>query len=126
MSARGAGKDEPFYDYLTSVELAGRTLRNQVGPSKWLDETLEAFKRLRKGTRSVDLMIEYPEIMHELPWLNEYQSREIVSLPHTRPLTLERDNARLFSNQYYPRSGGGQVRLQPEHAPGRTIGHLDA
>ncbi|HSQ17959.1 MAG TPA: serine/threonine-protein kinase, partial [Anaerolineales bacterium] len=27
---RGAGKDEPFYDYLTSVELAGRTLRNQV------------------------------------------------------------------------------------------------
>ena len=91
---RGAGKDEPFYDYLTSVELAGRTLRNQVGPSKWLDETLEAFKRLRRGTRSVDLMIEYPEIMHELPWLNEYQSREILSLPHTRPLTLERDNAR--------------------------------
>jgi serine/threonine protein kinase len=91
---RGAGKDEPFYDYLTSVELEGRTLRNQVGPSKWLDETLEAFKRLRRGTRSVDLMIEYPEIMHELPWLTEYNSREILSLPHTRPLTLERDNAR--------------------------------
>ncbi len=91
---RGAGKDEPFYDYLTSVELAGRTLRNQVGPSKWLDETLEAFKRLRRGTRSVDLMIEYPEIMHELPWLNEYQSREILSLPHTHPLTVERDRAR--------------------------------
>ncbi len=91
---RGAGKDEPFYDYLTSVELAGRTLRNQVGPSKWLDETLEAFKRLRRGTRSVDLMIEYPEIMPELPWLNEYNSREILSLPHTRPLTLERDNAK--------------------------------
>lgn len=91
---KGAGKDEPFYDYLTSVELAGRTLRNQVGPSKWLDETLEAFKRLRRGTRSVDLMIEYPEIMHELPWLNEYQSREIITLPHTRPLSLERDNAR--------------------------------
>ena len=91
---RGAGKDEPFYDYLTSVELAGRTLRNQVGPARWLDETLEAFKRLRKGTRSVDLMIEYPEIMHELPWLNEYQSREILALPHTRALTLERDDAR--------------------------------
>jgi serine/threonine protein kinase len=93
---RGAGKDEPFYDYLTSVELAGRLLRNQVGPSKWLDETLEAFKRLRRGTRSVDLMIEYPETMHELPWLNEYKSREILSLPHTRPLTLERDNARHY------------------------------
>jgi serine/threonine protein kinase len=93
---RGAGKDEPFYDYLTSVELAGRALRNQVGPSKWLDETLEAFKRLRRGTRSVDLMIEYPEIMHELPWLNEYNSREILSLPHTRPLTQERDHVRLY------------------------------
>ena len=91
---RGAGKDEPFYDYLTSVELAGRTLRNQVGPSRWLDETLEAFKRLRRGTRSVDLLIEFPEIMHELPWLNEYQSREILSLPHTHPLTLERDHVR--------------------------------
>jgi serine/threonine protein kinase len=90
---RGASKDEPFYDYLTSVELAGRTLRNQVGPAKWLDETLEAFKRLRRGTRTVDLMIEYPETMHELPWLNEYQSREILSLPHTRPISLERDNA---------------------------------
>jgi serine/threonine protein kinase len=88
---RGASKDEPFYDFLTSVELAGRTLRNQVGPAKWLDETLEALKRLRKGTRSVDLMMEYPEIMHELPWLNEYQRREILSLPHTRPLSLERD-----------------------------------
>lgn len=91
---KGAGKDEPFYDFLTSVELAGRTLRNQVGPSKWLDDTLEAFKRLRRGTRSVDLMIEFPEILQELPWLKEYQSREILSLPHTRSLTLERDNVR--------------------------------
>jgi serine/threonine protein kinase len=89
---RGAGKDEPFYDYLTSVELAGRTLRNQVGPAKWLDETLEALKRLRKGMRSVDLMLEFPEILHELPWLNEYSSREILSLPHTHPLTLQRDD----------------------------------
>jgi serine/threonine protein kinase len=89
---RGAGKDEPFYDFLTSVELAGRTLRNQIGPSKWLDETLEAFKRLRRGTRSVDLLIEYPEILNELAWLKEYQSREILSLPHIHPLSLDRDN----------------------------------
>jgi serine/threonine protein kinase len=88
---RGAGSDEPFYDYLTSVELAGRTLRNQVGPASWLDKTLEVLKRLRKGTRSVDLMIEYPEITHEIPWLSEYQSREILSLPNTRALTIERD-----------------------------------
>jgi serine/threonine protein kinase len=88
---QGAAKVEPFYDYLTSVELAGRTLRNRVGPASWLDEILEALKRLRKGTHSVDLLIEFPEVMHELPWLKEYQSRELVSLPHTRTLTLERD-----------------------------------
>ncbi|MCU0485552.1 MAG: hypothetical protein MUC85_05515 [Anaerolineales bacterium] len=92
----GASKDEPFYDYLTSVELAGRTLRNQVGPARWLDEILQAFKRLRGGTRSVDLLIEYPKILQELPWLNETQSREILSLPHTRPLSLERDSLRLL------------------------------
>ncbi len=34
--------------------------------------------------------------MHELPWLNEYNSREILSLPHTRPITLERDNAKHY------------------------------
>jgi serine/threonine protein kinase len=88
---KGAGKDEPFYDYLTSVELAGRTLRNQVGPATWLDDTLEAFKRLRKGTRYVDLLMEYPDILHELPWLNEYESREILTLPHTHPINLERE-----------------------------------
>ncbi len=88
---KGAGRDEPFYDYLTSVELEGRNLRNQVGAAKWLDDTLEAFKRLRRGARSVDLLIEYPDLLSELPWLNEYQSREILSLPHTRPISLERD-----------------------------------
>jgi serine/threonine protein kinase len=111
---RGAGKDEPFYDYLTSVELAGRTLRNQVGPARWLDESLEAFKRLRKGMRSVDLMIEYPEIMQELPWLNEYKSREILSLAHTRPLTLERDN--IGNYQYNVTEGVVEGKFGPKQS----------
>ncbi|HSB65113.1 MAG TPA: serine/threonine-protein kinase [Anaerolineales bacterium] len=110
----GAGKDEPFYDFLTSVELAGRTLRNQVGPAKWLDETLEAFKRLRKGARSVDLMIEYPDILHELPWLNEYQSREILSLPHIRPISLERDSTTNLPT--YSNSGVVDGKFGPEQA----------
>ena len=90
----GAGKDEPFYDYLTSVELAGRNLRNRVGPAKWLDGTLDALKMLRKGTRPADLLITLPQIHTEIPWLNEYRSREVLSLPRSRPLTLERDEAR--------------------------------
>ncbi len=90
---KGAAKDEPFYDFLTSVELSGRTLRNQVGPAKWLDTILEALKRLRKGTRSIDLTLEFPDVQHDIPWLNEYRSREILSLPRSHTLTIERDNA---------------------------------
>lgn len=87
----GAGTDEPFYDYLTSVELAGRNLRNQVGQAQWLDLILKALKRLRKGTKPADLIMEHPEICNEIPWLNEHRSREILSLTRIHPLSLERD-----------------------------------
>ena len=87
----GAGADEPFYDYLTTVELAGRNLRNRVGQAEWLDLFLDVLKRLRKGIRPADLIMEHPEIMNEIPWLNEHRSREILSLARTRPLALERD-----------------------------------
>jgi hypothetical protein len=89
---RGAGAGEAFYDYLTSVELAGRNLRSRVGPAKWLDDTLEVLKRLRKGTRPVDLTMEFPDVLKEIPWLNEHRSREILSLPRAHALHLERDN----------------------------------
>jgi serine/threonine protein kinase len=88
---QGAIADEPFYDYLTAVELAGRRLRNQVGPAPWIDSILDAFKRLRKGARHADLLMEHPLILIEIPWLSEYRSRELLSLPRSRPLTLERD-----------------------------------
>ncbi len=88
---QGAGKDKPFYDFLTSVELAGRSLRNRIGAARWLDLILDALKRLRKGVRSVDLIMELPEISNEIPWLHEFQSREILTLPRHRVLTLERD-----------------------------------
>ena len=88
---QGAGKDEPFHDFLTSLELAGRGLRNRVGGAQWLDLILDALKRLRKGAGAVDLIMEHPEITSEIPWLHEFQSREILALPHSRPLSLERD-----------------------------------
>ena len=87
----GAGNGEPFYDFITSVELEGRRLRNQVGSASWLDGILEALKRLRKQTKHADLVMEYPQIISEMPWLSEHRSREILSLPRTRPLTLERE-----------------------------------
>ena len=91
----GARKDEPFYDYLASTELAGRRLRNRVGPANWLDNILDTLRRLRKGARSADLIMEHPEIAEEIPWLNEFKSREVLTLPHSRPLTLERDQVAL-------------------------------
>lgn len=87
----GAPKDEPFYDFLSSIELAGRRLRNRVGPAIWLDSILNGLRSLRKGARSADLIVNFPGIGADLPWLNEFRSRETLSLPHTRPLTLERD-----------------------------------
>lgn len=88
---QGAGPNDPFYEYITSVELEGRRLRNLVGPSKWLDLILDALKGLRKGVKHADLIIEHPEVLNEIPWLSEYRSREILSLPGTRPLRLERE-----------------------------------
>ena len=86
----GARPDEPFQDFLTQVELAGRELRNQVGPARWLDLVLDTLKQIRNGARPADLIIKHPEILNEVPWLNEYQSRETLSLPHALPLSLER------------------------------------
>ncbi len=87
----GADKDEPFYDYLTATELAGRNLRNRVGPATWLDVILDALKRLRKGTRPADLIMDHPGIAEDIPWLNEFRSREVLSLPRSHALLLERD-----------------------------------
>jgi len=89
----GAGSDEPFYDFITAIELDGRRLRNRLGPATWLDTLLDALKRLRKGSKYADLIIEHPEVLNEIPWLNEYRSREVLSLPRTHPLRLEREAA---------------------------------
>jgi serine/threonine protein kinase len=92
---QGARRGEPFLDYLAEVELAGRELRNQVGPAPWLDVTLDALKQLRSGAQLADLLLSRPELLAEVPWLNQHQSRETVSLPRRRALTIERDPERL-------------------------------
>lgn len=89
----GAKKDEPFYDFLTEAELAGRELRNRVARAGWLDLILEAFARLRKGEKPVDLVMDYPDLSAEMPWLYEYRSRETISLPRSKPLSLDRANS---------------------------------
>lgn len=86
---QGAGKSEPFYDFLTEAELEGREIQNQVGPAPWLDVILKALRKLRQGVRPVDLVMQHPEVNNELPWLYEYKSRETISLPRSGPLLLD-------------------------------------
>jgi serine/threonine protein kinase len=86
----GARNDELFQDYLTQVELKGRDLRNQVGLARWLDLILDTLKSLRTGARPADLMMLHPEILIEVPWINEHRSRETLNLPRTQSLNLER------------------------------------
>jgi serine/threonine protein kinase len=86
----GARSDELFQDYLTHIELEGRDLRNQVGAARWLDLVLDTLKRLRTGARPADLMMEHPEILSEIPWINEHRSRETLNLPGDQPLNLDR------------------------------------
>jgi serine/threonine protein kinase len=86
----GARSDELFHDYLTQIELKGRDLRNQVGLARWLDLILDTLKSLRTGARPADLMMLHPEILIEIPWVNEHRSRETLNLPRTQPLNLER------------------------------------
>jgi serine/threonine protein kinase len=106
---KGARPDEPFYDYLTSIELTGRNLRNRVGQAGWLSLILDALKRLRKGVRPADLLMDHPEVLDELPWLYEFRSREILALPRSRTLTLERDDAP--ATRAAPISGISEGRL---------------
>ncbi len=86
----GARSDELFQDYLTNVELEGRDLRNQVGAARWLDLVLDTLKGLRTGARPADLMMIHPEILNEIPWINEHRSRETLHLPGDHPFNLDR------------------------------------
>ncbi len=117
----GAGKDEPFYDYLSTTELAGRILRNRVGPASWLDTILDALRRLRKGARSADLIMEHPEIATEIPWLNEFRSREVLSLPHSRPLTIARDQTSVTTAQTILGSQEGKLGAGQEVSLGESL-----
>lgn len=112
---QGASGEEAFQDFLVELELVARELRNQVGPAGWLDLILETFRQLRTGARPVDLMMRRPEILNEIPWLNEVRSRETISLPHKRVLTIERDPVE-------PRYGAGLTGVREgKLAPGGEL-----
>ncbi len=69
---QGPEADESLQEFITRFELRGREMRNQVGPAAWLDQTLEAFARLRRGASPADILLDFAELRSELPWLVHY------------------------------------------------------
>ncbi len=85
---QGPESDESLQEFITRFELRGREMRNQVGPAPWLDQTLEAFSRLRRGASPSDILLDYPELRPELPWLAHYHPP--LLRPLSGPVLLER------------------------------------
>lgn len=87
----GPKKNETIQDFITQVELEARELRNQVGPVRWLDLILEALARLRKGADPADLVLEHPELLADIPWLNDYEARKPKAILPSKSVKLERE-----------------------------------
>lgn len=87
----GPGNEESLHDFVTEVEWRGRELRNHVGPATWLDRYLELLTQLRKGNWPSDLIITYPELRSNLPWLNEFEPGQQPVVLVNEPIRLERE-----------------------------------
>jgi len=76
----GPQPDDNFPDWITSVELRGRELHNQVGGAAWLDTILDGCKQMRKGAWPSDLAFSRPEILRLMPWLARFERRERLAV----------------------------------------------
>jgi serine/threonine protein kinase len=72
----GPRPGEHLLDWITALEFKGRELRNQVGPSAWLDTILDSCRQIRKGTWPSDLFVTMPSILSEMPWLKRFERME--------------------------------------------------
>jgi serine/threonine protein kinase len=72
----GPRPDEHYQAFITDIEYEGRELRNQVGPSSWLDLILEGCRQLRRGAWPPDLFASLPLLVKEMPWLRRFERRE--------------------------------------------------
>lgn len=89
----GPETGESLHEFITRLELHGREMRNQVGPAGWLDQSLNAFTRLRRGASPADILLDFPDLRSELPWLLNYHPPRLR--PSTGPILLER----IFSSE---------------------------
>jgi serine/threonine protein kinase len=85
----GPESDESLHEFITRLELHGREIRNQVGAAGWLDQSLNAFSRLRRGASPADILLDFPDLRSELPWLLNYHPPRLR--PSSGPILLERN-----------------------------------
>jgi hypothetical protein len=83
-------QDENQLDFITRVELIGRDLRNQVGAATWISALLEALKKLRKGERSTEVLLQYPGLHTKMPWLIDFEKDRPTLVSPTSPTSLAR------------------------------------
>jgi serine/threonine protein kinase len=86
----GPVHDEPLGDFTTRMELIGRELRSQIGQSIWLDDLLEAFKKLRKGAEPTDVLVQHPDIRADLDWLISLEPRRPLLASPGKTVQIER------------------------------------
>jgi hypothetical protein len=84
-------REEPRLDFVTRLELRGRSMRQKVAPASWLDSILSAFKSLRKGGEPADVMLQHPELRDVTGWLLELEpNRPLLAFPE-QPVSLQRN-----------------------------------
>src|SRR5690606_24137219 len=74
----GPAAEDPFLEWITSLEVRGRELANHVGFTPWLEVILGACKTMRSGTWPSDLALASPAAAQEMPWLARFERRERI------------------------------------------------
>jgi serine/threonine protein kinase len=86
----GMTNDEPLLDFITRLELTARELRNQVAPTPWLENLLDAFRQLRKGEEPTDVLIQHPDLRNDLGWLITLEPRRPLLTSSNTIVSIER------------------------------------
>lgn len=70
--SKGPQSSESLEHYAARHEIFARELRNRIGPAEWLLQLLAVFKLMRQGEKTGKIVLSYPGVVAELPWMKAY------------------------------------------------------
>lgn len=108
---RGPRANEHYQAFITDIEYEGRELRNQVGPSSWLDLILEGCRQLRRGAWPPDLFASHPLLVKEMPWLRRFERRERLPAVLDAPQAAEGEAVEPSGPEFSPLSGSARGKV---------------